>query len=643
VTENKIKDMVSAGEVSFEAVEAAFKRMSNEGGQFANMMGEQSKTLNGTISNLKDSLTKTSETIGMALLPATKKVVNAALAVSDAIQAWVEENPKLAATILKVGLALTGLLMLMGVAGLIMTSAKAIGMIRMLGFAFTTLGKTIKYVRTTSVTSFLSTLGGPLVKAFKYARSAVLGFNASMITMRTVLISTGIGALVVGIGWLIGHFIEVKEKVGSFGKTFQYIFLEAKKLLFGFIKVVYDAANAITSFFGVTNDTWVEVSNAMQYEIDQVNAKLGEMDGSMAGTGENADIWAKVMEEYNSSVSDSFAMGTGAAEEQAEAAKKYFDSIVDAVKDVRSEMRTVFEDYKQAVADFNKDVLGENKSYEGKLAETVAKAYDDRKKYERELRDELRKDGDDKDRDDIKALRNKIDEQTEIIESFEDLNLDLSKQISIEKRKLHMNAVELMTFEHKEKLRLMKEEHTQEQAERIKRLIDLKKEQNTILGMVSEEKQARIDAEIAKTLTVREQLQLQTDAISNFIGDSLRRYANYVASANATLKELGRTSSSGTSAKKILRKALGYSSLTGLMLSGRASGGAVQPSRSFIVGEKGPEVFTPETYGRINNGMGGTNITLIFKDNHFTDDEYADKIQRKIVSDLKNTLKLSIT
>lgn len=53
-TAGEIKKMVSAGEISFEMVEAAFISMSSEGGKFSNLMEKQLSTLGGIFSNFKD-------------------------------------------------------------------------------------------------------------------------------------------------------------------------------------------------------------------------------------------------------------------------------------------------------------------------------------------------------------------------------------------------------------------------------------------------------------------------------------------------------------------------------------------------------------------------------------------------------------
>lgn len=58
VAESEIREMVSAGEIGFPQIEAAFKNMTDEGGQFAGLMEAQSQSFNGLWSTIKDNLTQ---------------------------------------------------------------------------------------------------------------------------------------------------------------------------------------------------------------------------------------------------------------------------------------------------------------------------------------------------------------------------------------------------------------------------------------------------------------------------------------------------------------------------------------------------------------------------------------------------------
>ena len=65
-SETEIKDMVSAGKIEFTEIQAVIKNMTNEGGLFYNLMAEQSKSLGGQISNLRDNFDQMLNEIGKA-------------------------------------------------------------------------------------------------------------------------------------------------------------------------------------------------------------------------------------------------------------------------------------------------------------------------------------------------------------------------------------------------------------------------------------------------------------------------------------------------------------------------------------------------------------------------------------------------
>ena len=75
VTTAAIADMVSTGQIGFDQVKDAFKKMSGEGGRFANLMIKQAKTLGGLWSNLLDIITLSMRSFEKELLPIFKKVV----------------------------------------------------------------------------------------------------------------------------------------------------------------------------------------------------------------------------------------------------------------------------------------------------------------------------------------------------------------------------------------------------------------------------------------------------------------------------------------------------------------------------------------------------------------------------------------
>ena len=69
LTEQAIKEMVSAGEIGFDIVEEAFRTMSSEGGKFEDLMTKQAETVSGKFSNLQDTFELMQREIGAALIP----------------------------------------------------------------------------------------------------------------------------------------------------------------------------------------------------------------------------------------------------------------------------------------------------------------------------------------------------------------------------------------------------------------------------------------------------------------------------------------------------------------------------------------------------------------------------------------------
>jgi len=108
VPEEAIRDMVSAGEVSFNDFEAAMNSLGGEGGQFANLMAEQADTLSGKWSTFKDKVNDLAITIGQALLPMMTELLNVGFAVVDWIQGLDMDTVKFTASVVA-GVAAFGL------------------------------------------------------------------------------------------------------------------------------------------------------------------------------------------------------------------------------------------------------------------------------------------------------------------------------------------------------------------------------------------------------------------------------------------------------------------------------------------------------------------------------------------------------
>lgn len=97
VTEAAILEMVSKGKVGFADVEKAIASMSGEGGKFYGLMERQSKTFDGTISNLRDNFTQMAmEIVGISNDGTIREgsVFQTLSAKAQDLLKWVDENQK---------------------------------------------------------------------------------------------------------------------------------------------------------------------------------------------------------------------------------------------------------------------------------------------------------------------------------------------------------------------------------------------------------------------------------------------------------------------------------------------------------------------------------------------------------------------
>lgn len=99
-TTEEINNMVTAGEVGFEDIRKVFEQMTNEGGQFYNLMEKTSTTISGKISNLADAIQVMFNNIGES----NEGIINGAI---DGAK-WLVENYQSVINILKVLVATYG-------------------------------------------------------------------------------------------------------------------------------------------------------------------------------------------------------------------------------------------------------------------------------------------------------------------------------------------------------------------------------------------------------------------------------------------------------------------------------------------------------------------------------------------------------
>ena len=597
-TSSEIKGMISNGQISFKDVAKALESMSNDGGQFAHMMEKQQTSYSAMTSNLNDNITKTSAAIGMTLLPALKDIVAVLTTVTQAVLKWTQAHPDLAKSLLEVALLATGFLTVVGgIAFIIPKVSAAFGIL-----TWATGGVTAAIVAATGATGMLATA----------ISVGVLGAFALIII-----------ALMYG----INKFNNYATTVGGWGNA---ITITLSKLKTAFIVVFTDIAKVIALVLNMIPG----IDNAMHDTIASMEgaaASSAQMTALMSDAfkqqAEAASKSSSSIADSIRSIADGYKEETSTSKEATDAIKKHFEMLVDALRTVENDVRKVYDDMQKASDDYLKSTTSANEDYQTQIVDTVAAA----KKKKEDLQVQMNQARQKDDNTSIIDLGKQMQEQDNILVTYASLHMDLDKQISDAKARLDMNELQRIAYDHTLKMKQLQDEFQQEQDQNLAKIIALNAQHEEILALTNKETQVKLLAATKQSEAALLQLANQKAGLKTWMDETTTMYSNYTTQVNTILAGLHSTGNAGA-----------YSNPNMSFFTGaRASGGPVQPGRTFLVGEKGPELFTPSTYGSIAaNGSGG-GVTIIISGNSFVGSEdIADKIGRDIMNKLKQTIKI---
>jgi len=202
VSNEKLKDMQAAGEITADTVEKAFKKMNSGAGLFSGAMVKLSATTEGRLSTLFSKLAQIAEVVGQSIKPVVDTFVELGI---KAAEAFLNLAP-----------------VMQNIVGILINMSPVI------------IGVTI---------------------AFKLMRIA--GISAG-VAIRGAMIATGIGALIPLVIWLASKFIGLISIVRERGGPAMDMFRQAGMKLMDAWTIITDAilgmVNAIMMEFGVLND-----------------------------------------------------------------------------------------------------------------------------------------------------------------------------------------------------------------------------------------------------------------------------------------------------------------------------------------------------------------------------------------------------
>lgn len=209
-TTAQIVDMISKRKVTFEDVEAVFKRMTDKGGMFYNMQEIQSETLQGKVANLKDAFDVMLNDIGKSNEGAMKSAVSLGTTILNNWQAIAGAGKAIVATLALIMLQAnrTGVSLktMWANAGFTTYAIKGKGLLGILASSFKTLGSAAKSAGMMIKDAFIGNLPTLAITAVVYAiASAVESYHAYKEAQQQIITET----------------IEEEAKVGQLTAEYQ--------------------------------------------------------------------------------------------------------------------------------------------------------------------------------------------------------------------------------------------------------------------------------------------------------------------------------------------------------------------------------------------------------------------------------------
>lgn len=320
VAENEVRGLVEAGKVGFPEVQKVIQNLTNEGGMFYNLMQEQSKTITGQISNIKDSISTMFNEIGKA----NEEIINEALSGVS----YLVENYE------KVGKILISFVATYGVYKVAVMTVTALQALQASGIAALTIAERAHY--------------GWLV----LQTTAQKALNAVMLTNPYVLLATAVVGLGAAMWSLSDNTTSAERALDSYNKKIEKLNTdeeERKRTLEDLVSTINSEVEADTTKLKALKDI-EELYPALFRKYVDEKGHIQDLTG----------FWKAYNEEVVKSRTQSKQAIVESLEQQVKSAEWAYN--LAKRENNRSEMKVQaqrIEDLKNELANARKDVLSE--------------------------------------------------------------------------------------------------------------------------------------------------------------------------------------------------------------------------------------------------------------------------------------------
>lgn len=329
----------------FDKILALVANKENYLGSMQEEFDKVSNTTANAIKLMENSFTRIANAVGSVFLPPLASAMKSIDSVSSEIAIWLEQFP---AITMAIG-AIVGSLFALKIAFIAVKSASALWTLftypltkSLIALRFTTIGNTLSLARhrialiysTIATKAYtLATFGANLTTKAWGISTALFAkvFKVSMWSVKGALISTGIGALIVGIGVAISYVLEnwesiapkliavwewIKEAISPVVQWFEGVFGFIAK---GIDKIL-SGARAVTDFLGITDSEdsmssintqglvdstlATQTQNAQSFYNSTQSRQINDNKTIYITTSANANDVAKAITDYSYSYAD---------------------------------------------------------------------------------------------------------------------------------------------------------------------------------------------------------------------------------------------------------------------------------------------------------------------------------------------------
>ncbi|HRY32114.1 MAG TPA: tape measure protein [Bacteroidales bacterium] len=288
ITSGEVKSYVESGRVGFKEVEKAFENMTSKGGMFFNLMEEQSKTITGKISNLRDSWAMMLNELGQGSEGAINRAIEGA--------AWVVENYQ------TIGKVLMGLVATYGSYKAAVITVTAVEKLRNTAMIYDIATK-----------KAVVTWEGLHAVAINKVKAAQAALNKTMLANPYVAVAAALAAVVSALLIFRDRTIEITEVGKGFNEelakeqaNIDAVFMQLRNTDKGTqaYNSAVEQANKILGQYNVTLLTQESNLDAIKRAYDEVTKAMVKNIALQSKEAELKDKSAELYKSYNSSYAD---------------------------------------------------------------------------------------------------------------------------------------------------------------------------------------------------------------------------------------------------------------------------------------------------------------------------------------------------